>query len=101
MDARPRKSILDVTHRPQGMPRRRCWLRWRHESCWQTVPVTFFKFEGSYANINGIEIFWNQVKRHMRKFNGVPKHHFQLFLKECEWRINAGSPKQILRQLRS
>ncbi len=69
--------------------------------CWRCVPVTFFKFEGSYANINGIEVFWNQVKRRLRKFDGVPKHHFQLFLKECEWRINAGSPKQILRQLRS
>jgi hypothetical protein len=23
-------------------------------------------------HINGIENFWNQAKRHMRKFNGVP-----------------------------
>jgi hypothetical protein len=27
-------------------------------------------------NINGIKNFWNQAKRHMRKFNGVPKSHF-------------------------
>ncbi len=49
---------------------------------------------------DGIENFWNQAKRHMRKFNGVPKKHFHLFLKECEWRFNGGSPKQLLRQLR-
>jgi transposase len=26
-----------------------------------------------YNHINGIENFWNQAKRQMRKFNGVPK----------------------------
>ena len=51
-------------------------------------------------HINGIENFWNQAKRVLRKFNGVPKHHFHLFLKECEWRFNEGSPKQLLRQLK-
>ncbi len=34
--------------------------------------------------INGIETFWNQAKRHLRRFNGVPKQSFYLFLKECE-----------------
>ena len=29
----------------------------------------------------------------MRKFNGVPKEHFALFLKECEWRFNNNDPK--------
>jgi transposase len=24
----------------------------------------------------------------LRKYNGIPKHHFPLFLKECEWRFN-------------
>mgnify|MGYP001171545317 CR=1 FL=1 len=37
-------------------------------------------------HINGIENIWNQAKRHLRKFNGIPKEHFVLFLKECEWR---------------
>ena len=36
-------------------------------------------------HINGIENFWNQAKRHLRRFNGVPKEHFGLYLKECEW----------------
>ena len=52
------------------------------------------------SHISGIENFWNQAKRHMRKYNGVPKLHFHLFLKECEWRFNGGTPRQLLRQLR-
>ncbi len=39
-------------------------------------------------HINGIENFWNQAKRHLRKFNGIPKDRFELYLKECEWRFN-------------
>jgi len=35
----------------------------------------------------------------MRKFNGVPKDHFHLFLKECEWRFNNSDPKSQLKQL--
>lgn len=50
-------------------------------------------------HINGIENFWNQAKRHMRKFNGVPKENFPLFLKECEWRFNNPKPQAQLRQL--
>ena len=29
-------------------------------------------FADEKNHINGIENFWNQAKRHMRKFNGVP-----------------------------
>ena len=50
-------------------------------------------------HINGIENFWNQAKRHMRRFNGVPGPHFHLFLKECEWRFNNPNPKQQQTQL--
>ena len=39
-------------------------------------------------HINGIENFWNQSKRHLRRYNGIPRKHFHLFLKECEWRFN-------------
>jgi transposase len=52
-------------------------------------------------HINGIENFWNQAKRHLRKYNGIPKHHFPLFLKECEWRFNYGSPKELLKTLKA
>jgi transposase len=44
-------------------------------------------------HINGIENFWNQAKRHLRKFNGIPREQFGLFLKECEWRFNTPDQK--------
>ncbi len=50
--------------------------------------------------IDSIENFWNQAKRHMRRYNGIPRRHFHLFLKECEWRFNYGSPKQLLTNLK-
>jgi len=37
--------------------------------------------ENRQNHINGIENFWNQAKRHLRKFNGIPKAHFELYLK--------------------
>ena len=52
-------------------------------------------------HINGIENFWNQAKRHLRRFNGIPKDSFYWFLKECEWRFNGGSHKALLHQLKS
>jgi len=45
-------------------------------------------FTNKHNHINGIENFWNKEKRHMRKFNGVPRYLFPLFLKECEWSFN-------------
>ena len=56
-------------------------------------------FADKKNHINGIENFWNQAKRHLRKFNGVPKKNFRLFLKECEWRFNFPSPKKQLDML--
>jgi transposase len=50
-------------------------------------------------HINGIENFWNQAKRVLRKYNGVPKKNFNLFLKECEFRFNYGTPKQQMKTL--
>ena len=58
-------------------------------------------FAKKYIHINGIENFWNQVKRHMRKFNGIPRQHFSLFLKECEWIFNIGAPSKLLVDLKS
>lgn len=45
-------------------------------------------FAEARNHINGIESFWKQAKRHLRLYNGLPKDHFHLFLKECEWRFN-------------
>ncbi|MFV2033289.1 MAG: IS1595 family transposase [Gammaproteobacteria bacterium] len=57
-------------------------------------------FADRQNHINGIENFWNQAKRHMRRFNGVPKEQFRLYLKECEWRFNNSGPSDQLLQLR-
>jgi len=51
-------------------------------------------------HINGIENFWNQSKRVLRKYNGIDKKSFPLFLKECEFRFNYGTPKTQLKTLR-
>ena len=83
-----------------------------YSDCWRgynVLDVSGFKhyrinhsklFADKQSHINGIESFWNQAKRHMRKFNGVPKAHFGLFLKECEWRFNNPSPQAQLVQLK-
>ncbi|MFI5322274.1 MAG: IS1595 family transposase [Thermodesulfobacteriota bacterium] len=51
-------------------------------------------------HFNGIENFWNQAKRHLRKFNGIKQENFYWFLKECEWRFNGGNHKDLLTQLK-
>ena len=58
-------------------------------------------FTDRHNHIKGIENFWNQAKRHLRKFNGIPKHHFNFYLKECEWRFIMGAPKQLLQDLKN
>ena len=79
---------------------------WRGYNALDIAEFTHYRINHSLLfadqknHINGIENFWNQAKRHMRKFNGVPRHHFTLFLKECEWRFNNPNPKQQLIQLK-
>ena len=51
-------------------------------------------------HINGIENFWNPAKRHLRRFNGIPRQHFPQYLKECEGHFNNSDPKEQLRQLK-
>ncbi|AJI45359.1 IS1595 family transposase [Francisella tularensis] len=58
-------------------------------------------FAKKHNHINGIENFWNQAKRHLRKFNGIPREHFHLFLKECEWRFNHSDSKEQLKLIRN
>ena len=83
-----------------------------YTDCWRgynVLDVSEFKhyrinhsklFADKHNHINGIENFWNQAKRHLRKFNGVPRDHFPLFLKECEWRFNNPKPQAQLSQLK-
>ena len=56
-----------------------------YSDCWRgynVLDVSEFKhfrinhfklFADKKDHINGIENFWSQAKRHIRKFNGVPK----------------------------
>ena len=47
-------------------------------------------------HINGIKNFWNQAKRVLRKYNGIDRKSFPLFLKECEFRFNFSTPSRQL-----
>ena len=58
------------------------------------------QFADKKNHINKIESFWSQAKRHIRKFNGVPKEHLGLFLKECERRFNNPKPQAQLRMIK-
>ena len=83
-----------------------------YSDCWKAynvLDVSDFKhfrinhsvlFADTHNHINGIENFWNQAKRHIRKFNGVPKAQFGLYLKECEWRFNNSDLSDQLLQIR-
>ena len=51
-------------------------------------------------HINGIENFWSQAKRHLRRFNGIKPDSFYRYLKECERCFNGGTHKTLLNQLK-
>lgn len=83
------------------------------DSFWSYDPLDISEFHHRRVNhsqefvnkhgyhINGIENFWGQAKRHMRRFNGIPPVNFYWFLKECEWRFNGEGHKALLNQLKS
>ena len=53
------------------------------------------EFADRQNHINGIE-----AKRILRKYNGIDRKSFPLFLKECEFRFNFGTPSRQLQTLR-
>lgn len=57
-------------------------------------------FADRQNHINGIENFWSQAKRVLRKYNGIERKSFPLFLREYEFRFNFGTPSQQLKMLR-
>lgn len=83
-----------------------------YTDCWRAynaLDISEFKhyrinhsklFAQKHNHINVIENFWNQAKRHLRKFNGIPRQNFNLFLKECEWRFNIATPSEQLIDLK-
>jgi transposase-like protein len=56
------------------------------------------EFAKGDIHINGVESFWSWTKRRLAKFNGIPKHQFQAYLLESEWRFNHRS--DILKTVR-
>jgi transposase-like protein len=56
-------------------------------------------FADGKRHINGIENFWNQAKRHLRHYNGIPRQHFHLYPMECEWRFNYRPASRLLATL--
>lgn len=75
---------------------------------YDVLDVSEFTYHHNYSrifadhqnHINGIENFWNQAKRVLRKYNGIERKSFPLFLKECEFRFNCGTPTEPLKILR-
>jgi len=57
------------------------------------------RFTPGSHHVNQMENFWSQARRHLRRYNGIPRHHLHLYLKECEWRFNYGSPGQLRKKL--
>jgi transposase len=51
-------------------------------------------------HINCIKNFWNQAKRHLRRYNGIPKQHFHLYLKECGFHFKDGAQADRFRTLK-
>jgi transposase len=83
-----------------------------YSDCWtayNAIDVSRFKhyrinhsvlFAEQKNHINGIENFWNQAKRWLVRYNGIPKQNFNLFLQECVFRFNFGSTQQQLATLK-
>jgi len=66
----------------------------RHEKINHSV-----RFADGVNHINGIENFWSQAKRILRRYNGIDRRNFPLLLKECEFRFNYSTPREQLKIL--
>ena len=44
--------------------------------------------EGKHNHINGIENFWGYAKTKLKRYSGISRNHFYLYLKEMEFRFN-------------
>lgn len=47
-----------------------------------------------------IDEFWRKLQQLLRRYNGMPRAQFHLFLAECEWRLRCGGPRRCLHALR-
>ena len=46
-----------------------------------------------------LEAICFSVLRHLRRYNGIPRKSFHLFLAECEWRFNHAPASNLLQTL--
>lgn len=58
------------------------------------------RFSDGGNHINGSENLWSQAKRHLRRYNGIPRQRFDLYLKECEWRFTYWPTSRMMTILR-
>ena len=59
----------------------------------------FAKGKGNERHINGIENFWNQAKRHLRRQAAFRANTSTTSSGECEWRTGGGNHKELHRGL--
>ena len=57
--------------------------------------------EADKRYFDGDRNFWNQTKRHRRRFNGIKRTNFYWFLKECACIFNGGDHLQLLTEMTS
>lgn len=50
-------------------------------------------------NTSALSEFGEKVKKHLKKYNGIPASNVHLFLKECEWMLNTPDAQQRLATL--
>jgi transposase len=62
-------------------------------------PVKTVLLRSGY-HINSAEHFWNQSRRYLRRFNGIPKTSLYWYLKDCEWRFNGSDHHTLSQQLK-
>ena len=61
-------------------------------SSYEVLDVSGFR----HHRIDHEKIFSDGQGQHRgRRYNGIPRAAFPLFLKECEWRFNYGTPSQL------
>ena len=100
------KALIPIIERkvvPDSIVYTDCWRGYNARDVWDFKHCRINHsrlFADRHNHINGLENFWNQAKRHMRKFNGVPKEQFPLFPKEYEWRFNNPKPQVQLKQIK-
>lgn len=81
---------------PAPGPRGEALVRLRARRVLRAADLTL---EGTVRNAR-IEEFWHKLQQQLRRYNGMPRAQFHLFLAECEWRLRCGAPRRCLHVLR-